>query len=65
MGSGDHSMMMIFGRLMDIAVGNLEAYEVGGDETEESYREIDECGEVLAPELRVEEPRATIREPKA
>ena len=40
--------------LVDIAVGDLEAYKVRRDEAEERYCEIDERGEVLAPELRIE-----------
>jgi len=41
---------------LHIAVGDLEANKVGGDETEESYRKKDERGEILAPELRIEKP---------
>ena len=51
--------------LVDIAVRNLETNKVGCNETEESYREIDERGNILAPELRVHATRMTEDEPKA
>ena len=50
---------------MHIAVRDLEADQIGRNETQDREREVDERGNILAPELRVNRPRMTEDEPKA
>ena len=40
--------------LVDITIGDLDADEVGGNETDEREREIDERGIVVTPHVAVE-----------
>ena len=51
--------------LTDIAVGDLGANEIGGDETDEREREIDERGVVVTPHVAVKRTRTTEDVPKA
>ena len=56
--------MLVIISSMDIAVGDLEADQIGSDETQDCEREIDERGNILAPELRVHATRMTENKPK-